>query len=319
MTVEEAKKRVLQGGEMTKEEALALSKAPLAALQAAAREIRLARAGNTFDFCAILNGKSGRCSEDCKFCAQSAHYPTNVETYPLLPEETMVQSALGMAARGVGRYAIVTSGRTIDEEETKKLCRVAAQICAQSRLSVCLSCGLLQEGQLRQLKEAGVSRIHNNLESSRRFFPSICTTHTYEEKIATIQAAQRVGLSVCSGGLFGLGETMEDRIDLALTLRTLGIQHVPLNLLSPIPHTPYENRKPLSPEEMARTVALFRFLLPDGFLRLAGGRGLLPKQGESCFWGGANAVITGDLLTTAGATVESDRAMVKRLGFEVVD
>ncbi len=317
MTVEEAKEQVLQGKEISKQEAMNLAQAPLEKLQEAAQEIRKAQAGNGFDFCAILNGKSGRCSEDCKFCAQSAHYPTQVEIYGLLPEETMVQRALDMAVRGVGRYAIVTSGRTIDAEETSMLCRVAASICAQSRLSVCLSCGLLNERQLRQLKAAGVSRIHNNLETSRRFFPSVCTTHTYEEKIATIQAAQRVGLSVCSGGLFGMGETMEDRIDLALTLRALHIKHVPLNLLSPIAHTPYAHHQPLAPEEMERIVALYRFLLPDASLRLAGGRGQLPRQGERCFLGGANAVITGDLLTTAGATVESDRAMVKRLGFQV--
>ena len=159
--------------------------------------------------------------------------------------------------------------------------------------------------------------MHCNLESSARYFPSVCTTHTYEEKIRTLQAAKRAGLSICSGGILGLGETMEDRIDMVLTARELGVKSIPVNLLNPIPGTPYENRVPLDNEEACRCVALVRFLIPDASIRLAGGRGLLGDKGEACFLSGANAAISGDMLTTAGITVETDMELLRSSGFEV--
>jgi biotin synthase len=159
--------------------------------------------------------------------------------------------------------------------------------------------------------------VHCNLESSRRYFPEICTTHTYDEKIATLKAAKAAGLSICSGGIFGLGETMEDRIDMVLTARELGVKSIPVNVLNPIKGTPYEHNKVLTREEVCRTIAIFRFLLPDASIRLAGGRGLLGDKGVSCFTSGANAAISGDMLTTAGITVETDLALLKELGMEV--
>ena len=159
--------------------------------------------------------------------------------------------------------------------------------------------------------------MHNNLETSRNHFPEICTTHTFDDKVAAIRAAQAAGLTVCSGGIMGMGETKEDRIDMALTLRELGIGSVPVNLLNPIPGTPLERQKPLTADDMRRIVAVYRFLLPDAFIRLAGGRGLLADKGKGCFQSGANAAITGDMLTTAGITVETDKELLKELGYEV--
>ena len=310
--------RVLQGELLGKEEAEQLVEAPWEALCRAANEIRQTFCGNQFDLCTIINGKSGRCSEDCKYCAQSVHYTTAAEVYPLLGTDALLEQAIYNDKKQVPRYSIVTSGRCLSPAEIDQVCQSISAIKQKTALSVCVSFGLLKEQQFAQLKQAGVGRIHNNLESSRRYFAQVCTTHSYDEKIAAIQAAQRVGLSVCSGGIFGLGETMEDRIDLALTLRELGVQSVPMNILNPIPGTPYEHNRRLTNEEVCRIVAVFRFLLPNAFLRLAGGRGLLGDMGRQCFLSGANAAITGDMLTTSGITIDQDVRLLKELGYQVV-
>lgn len=309
--------KVLDGKLLSKEEALVLAEQPLDQLCKAADEIRRAFCGNRFDMCSIINGKSGRCSEDCKYCAQSARYHTGADSYPLLDTSALVEQAVYNGTRGVPRYSIVTSGRALNREEVDRVCQSIPEIRRAVDVQVCASFGLLDEEQFRKLKEAGVVRIHNNLESSRRYFSSVCTTHTYDDKIAAIRAAQRAGLEVCSGGIMGLGETMEDRIDLALTLRELGVKSIPVNMLNPIAGTPYENNTRLTTEDMQRIVALFRFLLPDAFIRLAGGRGLMPDKGRACFCSGANAAITGDMLTTGGITIQQDLEMLKELQYEV--
>lgn len=311
------KEEVLNGSEITREEALSLASAPLQELTSAADEIRRKMCGNGFDICTIINGKCGRCSEDCKYCAQSAHYHTAcTETYPLLSTEKLLEGARYNDERGVLRYSIVTSGRRMSDREVDQVCESIRTIKKETGIQICVSFGLLNEDQFRKLKEAGASRVHCNLESSARYFPEVCTTHTYEEKIETLKAAKRAGLSVCSGGILGLGETMEDRIDMVLTARELGVKSIPVNLLNPIPGTPYEHNKPLSNEEACRCVAIFRFLIPDASIRLAGGRGLVGDKGEGCFKSGANAAISGDMLTTAGITVETDMELIKQLGFE---
>ena len=184
-------------------------------------------------------------------------------------------------------------------------------------IEVCASFGLLDEESFKQIKKAGVSRVHNNLETSRNNFPNVCTTHGYDDKIEAIRAAKQAGLTVCSGGIMGLGETMEDRIDMVLDIRDLGIRSIPVNMLNPIPGTPYEDNQRLTVSDMRRIVAIFRFLVPDGFIRLAGGRGLMEDKGRKCFESGANAAISGDMLTTAGITIENDMKMLKELGFEL--
>ncbi len=316
--VNELKGKIFSGEAVTKEEALRLLEAPLDELIAAANEIREHFNDNTFDMCTIINGKCGKCSEDCKYCAQSAHYHTACEdSYPLLSTEELLEQAKYNDKRGVLRYSIVTSGRALSDEEVDKACESIRAIRTETNISVCVSFGLLNEDQFRRLKEAGASRVHCNLETSRRYFPTVCTTHTHDEKIETLKAAKRAGLSICSGGIMGLGETMEDRIDMALTARDLGVTSIPVNLLNPIPGTPYENNRVLSNDELCRIVAIFRFLIPQGMIRLAGGRGLVGDKGEKCFKSGANAAISGDMLTTAGITVETDMDLIRRLGYEV--
>lgn len=316
--VEALKQKALAGGEVTREEALALVEAPLEELTQGADELREHFCGDRFDLCTIINGKCGRCSEDCKYCAQSAHYHTSLEeSYPLLSTEELLKGAAENKRQGVLRYSIVTSGRKLSDREVDQVCKSIRVIREQVGIEVCVSFGLLGEEAFRKLKEAGASRVHCNLESSRRYFPQVCTTHTYDEKIETMKAAQRAGLSVCSGGIIGLGETMEDRIDMVLTARELGVKSVPVNLLNPIPGTPYEHNPILSEEELRRVVAIFRFLIPDGNIRLAGGRGLLEDKGERCFCSGSNAAISGDMLTTLGITVRRDQEMLKKLGYQV--
>lgn len=316
--VEQLKNKVLGGGEVTREEALELMDAPLEVLSQAADQLREHFCGDRFDLCTIVNGKCGKCSEDCKYCAQSAHYHTSLEeSYPLLSTEELVKGAAENKRQGVLRYSIVTSGRKLSDREVDQVCESIRAIREQVGIEVCVSFGLLGEEAFRKLKEAGASRVHCNLESSRRYFPQVCTTHTYDEKIETMKAAQRAGLSVCSGGIIGLGETMEDRIDMVLTARKLGVKSVPVNLLNPIPGTPYEHNPVLTEGELRRVVAIFRFLIPDGNIRLAGGRGLLEDKGARCFCSGANAAISGDMLTTAGITVERDLEMLRKLGYQV--
>ena len=315
--IQEIKEQVLQGNQIAKAEALQLYGEPLEELCLAADEIRYQFCGNRFDLCTIINGKSGRCSENCKYCAQSACYHTEIEEYPLLAVEKIKEQAKYNEERGVLRYSIVTSGKALNDTEVEHVCESVREIHKESKIKVCVSGGLLNETQFRKLKQAGITRVHNNLETSRQNFPNVCTTHTYEDKIAAIRAAWKAGIEVCSGGIMGLGETVEDRIDLALEVRKLGVKSMPVNLLNPIPGTPYEHNPVLTTEEMRRIIAVFRFLLPDAWIRLAGGRGLLPDKGRSCFTSGANAAISGDMLTTAGITIERDMQMLGELGYIV--
>ena len=290
---------------------------PLLELCGSADEIRRRFCANRFDICTIINAKSGSCSENCRFCAQSAYNHTCAASYPLLSKEEIVSQARIDHEQGVLRYSIVTSGKRLSDEEVDAMCETVREIKEKAGILVCVSFGLLKEQQFRKLKEAGVTRVHNNLETSRRNFPNICTTHRFDDKVQAIRAAQSAGLSVCSGGIMGLGETTEDRIDMALTLRELGILSVPVNMLNPIPGTPLENNERLTKEEMQRIVAVYRFILPKASIRLAGGRGLLPDKGKSCFTSGADAAISGDMLTTAGITTKTDMALLKELGYEV--
>ena len=316
MNVKELAGKVREGGQITREEAIELYGQPLDELCDYANQIRRHFCGERFDLCTIINGKSGRCPENCRFCAQSVHNHTCAAEYPMLPAGDILAQAKRNYEQGALRYSIVTSGRRLSDAEVEEMCRVVRRIKEEAGIFVCVSFGLLTERKFRRLKEAGVTRVHNNLETSRRNFPNICTSHTFDDKVQAIRAAQAAGLSVCSGGIMGLGETPEDRIDMALSLRELGIRSVPVNMLNPIPGTPFEHNKTLTNEDMRRITAVYRFILPDASIRLAGGRGLLPDQGRGCFLSGANAAITGDMLTTAGITIGTDRKLLKELGYE---
>lgn len=315
--IEKMKDKILNGNQITQSQAFSLYKQPLKELCEAADEIRKHFCSNQFDICTIINAKSGGCTENCKFCAQSIQNDTKTKVYPLLSDEKIIKHAKLNHEQGILRYSIVTSGRCLSDNEIIKICETVKEIRKQLDISVCISCGLLNREQFKKLKDSGITRVHNNLETSQRNFPNICTSHTFDDKITAIKAAQSVGLQVCSGGIMGLGETPKDRIDMAFTLRDLGIKSIPINMLNPIKGTPFEENRKLTDKEMRRIVAVYRFILPTAFIRLAGGRGLLADKGTSCFLSGANAAISGDMLTTSGITVENDIEHLNALGYEV--
>lgn len=302
---------------INKAEAMELLKYDLEILSEKANEIREYFLGNKFDLCCIVNGKSGKCSEDCKFCAQSGHHKTNVDVYPLLTEDEFIKDAKYHHNKEVKRYSIVTSGKRLSKAEIEKVCKSYQSIKKEVGIKTCASHGLLDEGDMRNLKAVGVDRYHNNLETSRNHFKKICSTHTYDEKIQTIKAAQKSGIEVCSGGIFGLGESKEDRIDMAFELRSLNIKSIPLNMLNYIEGTPMGHVEKITEEEFLKALAVYRFVNPDAQIRLAGGRNLLTEYGKLAFKGGANATITGDMLTTCGNGIDEDLKMIKELGFEI--
>ncbi len=308
---------VIEGGPIGRQEALALIDAPLEELSKGADAIRQALCGNDFDICSIVNGKSGMCSEDCKFCVQSGHYGRNAPHYGLQPKEAILEGAKGNERLGVHRYSIVTSGKRLSKGELLRMQEAVRLLRTHTQLEFCTSFGLLDEEDYLALKTAGVTRIHNNLETSRRFFPRICSTHTYDEKLLSVRAAQRAGLEICSGGLIGMGETFEDRVDLALELQGLDVCSVPINVLTPGVGTPLANRPIMPPEEVQRTVALFRYIIPRAAIRMAGGRGLLPDKGLACFQSGANSAISGTLLTHKGTSTEEDLTLIDAAGYRL--
>lgn len=318
MDINKLKEKIKNGYVITREEAIEVYNSDYDELTKAADELREYFCGNDFDVCTIINAKSGKCSENCKFCAQSGHYHTNVKEYDLLDEDVIVKDALDKYNRGIPRYSMVASGKGLTPKDIDKICSITRKIYEQAPgIKVCISGGIISEESFEKLKAAGITRIHNNLETSRNFFPEICTTHTYDQKIETIKAAQEAGMEICSGGLIGLGEDFKDRIDMALELRDLDVHSVPINLLNPIKNTPLENNEPLPMEEVNRTCATFRFIMPKALIRLAGGRALMEEFGESAFKSGANAAISGVLLTTKGISIEDDMKRIKDLDYQV--
>lgn len=274
--------------------------------------------GDKVDLCSIINGRSGRCPEDCKYRAQSAHNHTSCEIYDFLPEEKIVEACKLNESEGVDRFSIVTSGRSLSGEEFKKAVHAYETMHKECRIDLCASMGFLNAEQLHRLHEAGVTSYHHNIETSKRNFPNICTTHTYEQKIETLKLVKKEGMCACSGGIIGMGETWEDRLDMAVSLAELGIDSIPINALMPIEGTPLENQPRLTEDEILRTIAFFRYINPEANIRLAAGRALLTNDGEIAFQSGASATITGNMLTTvACATIRSDRQMLENLGRDV--
>ena len=283
-----------------------------------ADHIRVCLIGEKVDLCSIINGRSGRCPEDCKYCAQSAHHHTNCEVYDFLPEETIVEACKANESEGVDRFSIVTAGRALTGAEFEKALHAFETMHKTCRIDLCASMGFLTAEQLHRLHEAGVTSYHHNIETSRRNFPNICTTHTYDQKVETLKLVKAEGLCACSGGIIGMGETWEDRLDMAVSLVELGIDSIPINALMPIPGTPLENQPQLTEDEILRTIAFFRYINPEANIRLAAGRALLTNDGELAFRASASASITGNMLTTAAcATIRSDKQMLERLGRDV--
>lgn len=274
--------------------------------------------GEQVDLCSIINARSGRCPEDCKYCAQSAHHHTECEVYDFLPKEKLVEACKFNAEEGVHRFSIVTAGKALTGEEFDKAIDAYKTMNEECDIKLCASMGFISREQLRKLKEVGVTNYHHNIETSKRNFPNVCTTHTYDMKMETLKMVKEEGMNVCSGGIIGMGETWEDRLDMAISLSEVGVYSIPINALMPIKGTPLENEERISGEDIIRTVAFFRYINPEAHIRLAAGRALMDNDGEKAFKCGASATITGNMLTTvAKATIESDKKMLKEIGRQI--
>jgi biotin synthase len=282
---------------------------------AAASEIREHFKGKEIILCGITNAKSGRCSEDCKFCSQSSHYSTQVPSYPLKPAGQMIAEAAQAKKDGAEFFGIVTSGKRVKAQ--KEWTEIFKAIRGMNNIGIhpCASLGIIDTDKARELKAAGLFRYHHNLETARSYFRNICTTHDYEENVETILAAKAAGLSICAGALIGMGEGITHRIELAATLRKLDVDSIPINILNPIKGTPLDHLHPLPPMEILMTIAVFRFMLPDKDIKLCGGkeknlRQLLPLG----IIAGANSLMTGNYLTTTGRDSKLDHKMIADLG-----
>ncbi len=284
-------------------------------LFAGADMIRDFHFGREIHLCCICNGKSGKCSEDCSFCSQSAFARTDAPVYPLMKKHELQEGGLWASETPINRYSIVTSGKRLPKKEVVAIAEALTELDG-NRISTCASLGILDSDDFMTLKNAGVSRYHHNLETAQSYFNHMCTTHTYQERINTILAAKGAGLSVCSGGVFGIGESDEQVLELALTLKDLDVDAVPLNFLVPIEGTQAENRDELTPLRCLKIISLFRYVLPKKDIFVCGGREHnLKELLSTIFYAGASGIMTGDYLTTSGRTLEKDLAMIEQLGF----
>lgn len=285
-------------------------------LRQGAEEIRQHFCGDRADLCAIVNAKSGRCAENCAFCAQSQHHQTSAPVYPLQQPQQLVAAAKRAEQNGARCFSLVTSGtRVLPGEEFETLLHTIEQIATQCDLSPSVSLGFLDPQTARQLVNAGCVTYHHNLETAPSFFPQVCTSHPYQQAIDTIVVAQQAGLRVCSGGIFGMGESWAQRIELGCLLRELGIDSVPLNFLTPVVGTPLEQQPPLSVDDCLTTISLFRYLLPQARISVCGGRQyqLKTRQNE-IFKAGASGMMIGDFLTTAGSSLTGDQQLLEQAG-----
>ena len=313
------KMRIQNGYLITSEEALTLIKIDdKEILYRMADEIRQHFLGSDFEMCSIINARSGKCSEDCKWCSQSAHHHTDVEVYPLIASPAAVALARDNAKHGVAKFSLVTSGRTLSQADVDKSCGIYNDIRKEVDIRLCASMGLLNKAQLQQLADAGVEHYHCNLETAPSHFPKLCSTHTIEEKIQTITWAKEAGLEICSGGIIGMGESEEQRIEFAFTLRNIGAKSIPINILNAIKGTKMEGTPRLSDEEILTTFAIFRIINPTAKIRFAAGRADISHIMEKALRCGMSAALVGDLLTTLGTTVAEDVAMLERNGYHIV-
>lgn len=318
MEIQQLAKDIIAGRRLTRDDDLTFFETvDLEQLAAGAYEIREALCGNHVDLCTIINGRGGRCSENCKFCAQSAHNHTGCEEHGMLEPEVVLEDCRKREAAGVHAYSIVTAGRTVEGKELDTLVHTYELLHKECHVRLCASHGLISEKAFTRLKEAGVTMYHANIETSKRNFPNICTTHTYEDKIREIKLAKAAGMTVCSGGIIGMGEDWQDRLDMAVSLAELEIESIPINALIPVKGTPLGDVEPLTEDEIIRTVAMFRFINPNAYIRMAAGRNYFSDGGRRLFLSGVNATITGDMLTTVGNNTEQDKAMLKNMGFDL--
>jgi len=316
-------KKVLDGGQLSFEEAISLTTidaSDIPILLGIANKVREKFTGNMVDTCQIVNARSGNCSENCKFCAQSAHHDTKIETYPLLSEDAILGAARKAESDQAYRFCVVTAGCGMHgDSDFDQILSAIRRIGDETTLERCCSLGTLNEDHVAALKAAGITRYHHNLETSESYFPYICTTHSFQERVDTIKRIKAAGLEVCSGGIIGMGEEWRHRIEMAFTLRELDVDSVPINVLNPVKGTALENQERLQPMEILQTFAIFRMILPKKIIRYAGGReqalGELVPLG---FLSGVNGMLIGNYLTTSGRGAATDLATVTALGFQPI-
>ncbi len=319
--IEAVEERILSGGRIVRSEAEILINAPdeyLTHLTAAADRIRIRFKGRRFDGCSLINARSGKCGEDCSFCAQSGHHNADCETYGLRSEEEILTAARAAHDCGAARFCTVTSGGSLSPKDFDALLASLKRVRAEVDIALDASLGFLDEERTSRLVEAGVTRYNHNLETSREHYPRICTTHAFDQRVETVRRVMGKGLSACCGGIIGLGETPSQRLDLAFTLAELGVDCVPVNILNPRPGTPLSDAVSPEPLEIIKTLALFRLILPAATVKIAGGRERnLGDFQAMALRSGANGMIIGGYLTTSGRPVEDDIRMIRQAGFEM--
>jgi biotin synthase len=287
-------------------------------LAAVANRVREEFKGSEIDLCSLLNAKSGRCPEDCAFCAQSGHYKTEAPVYPLMDMNRIVEEAREAQKKGAGRFCLITSGRELNDEEFETILRALDRIRKETTLDLDCSLGTLNKERAESLKKVGVTRYNHNVETAESHFSQICSTHSFRDRVKTIEVLKDQGFSICCGGIIGVGESPEQRLELAFSLRQLGIDCIPFNILNRRPGTPLEHSESIPPMEIIKTISLFRLVLPKGTIKIAGGREANLRDLQSlALLAGANGLIVGNYLTTPGRNAEDDFRMIKDLGFKL--
>lgn len=315
-SLQQLKEKILSGGELDESEAYALLDFDPADLRRAAMEVTEAFCAKVFEPCSIINARSGRCPENCKWCAQSAHYPTTCDTYDIVDYDECMAAARDNHSKGVKRFSLVASGRSVKGKAFERMCEMLRDIRDNVGIATCASLGLLDADQLKALKSAGVNRYHCNLETAPSHFGTLCSTHSIDDKLATIRAAHEAGMEVCSGGIIGMGETRRQRVEFALLLRRARPVSIPVNILQPIPGTPLQDSPLIGEDEILETLAIMRLIHPRVHIRFAGGRARLSSEAQTeAVRIAVNSAIVGDMLTTLGSTIADDREMVARAGY----
>lgn len=314
--VQDLKNKVLSGDILTEEEAYSLLDADTDELFEAAAEVNSKMLPREFDSCSIINARSGRCSENCKWCAQSAHFNTNCKEYDIVDRDTCLAHAKYNHGKGVKRFSLVTSGKAVKGKSLDSICALLEEV-GNTGIGTCCSLGLLGREELEKIYATGTHRYHCNLETAPSYFGKLCTTHTIDDKLRTIAYARELGFEICSGGIIGMGESRRQRVEFALTLRKAQPTSIPINILSPIKGTPLENTPLISEEEVLETIAMFRMIHPTVILRFAGGRARLSEETQiKAMRLGITGGIVSDLLTTLGSQIDEDRGRVAKAGLK---
>lgn len=301
---------------MNKEELLKLYKSDLESLlKLSSKYIK-----NTVEFCSLINARNGKCSQNCKYCAQSSHYNTEIDSFPLVRVASVRETAEESKKNLASRFAIVTSGKTPDESDFDKMLEMIKEINKIGELKSCASIGILNESQAKKLKEAGLVRFHHNINTCRSYYPEVCTTHSFDERINTCKLIKKYGMELCCGVILGMGESIEQRVEMALELAEIQPDSIPINILMPIAHTPFENYfDKIDEENILRTLAIFKIANPDSVLRFCGGRMRLSQENQeralnSCVEG----IMIGNYLTTIGKKPEEDIETIKKLKKDIL-